>query len=159
MRNAVGLVVVGAAVWLLAATQAWGGKVNGSSGICPFGYDSTFNANGVGCTFCFNPDQNECNVDCRSSTCMCPPETLDECCAETPCCSNCPNGGSLECNVITCECTPESCCQTICPVAPSPVLGSPLSPMFGLVAAALASAGAFLLVQQRRRRQLRQIQV
>jgi hypothetical protein len=115
-----------------------------------------FNVNGVGCTFCNNPDPNECPNDpeCLAApTCDCTTDPNQaECCANTPCCFGCSGFGSLECNVSSCICEPEECCQTICPTAPAPVLG-PVSPAFGAVAAALVAAGSFVLVRQRARRQ------
>jgi hypothetical protein len=142
--------------WLLTAPSVSAGQPNGveDSGICPSGFVSTFNANGVGCTFCANPDPNECQFQCViMPPCICPPESLDTCCAETPCCTNCPDNVSLECSVATCECTPdtEECCKTICPVAGAPALGSPLSPVFALVATVLAMGGALLVTRKRRR--------
>src|SRR5262249_45285696 len=145
--------VVAAGLALMAALPAWAGKAPGGN-ICPSGWGSAFNGNGVGCTFCNNPDTIVgpdqpplCFAAPRADPCE--GADVSECCELTPCASGCPDFDSLACNVSTCECDPEECCQTICPEAVAPVLGSPISPAFSLVAVALACAGAFVLVRQR----------
>jgi len=125
-------------------------------GICPPGYLSTFNANGVRCTFCA-VDSSDCHPSCLGSpTCDCSTAPdVAACCAATPCCYPCPGESSLQCNVSSCSCDPTDCCFTVCPEiapAPAPALGAPNSTLFGVVAAALAIAGV-LLVRRRRRLQ------
>jgi len=134
-------------LWRSAAFAAGGG-------ICPAGDFSLFNTNSVGCTFCAvsSPD---CHVACLGSpACFCPGTGADlaACCATTPCCSPCPESTSLACNLNTCTCDPTDCCFTECPSTTAPALGAPNSPLFGVVAAALAIAGV-LLIRRRRRPQ------
>jgi hypothetical protein len=116
--------------------------------ICPAGYLSTFNANQVGCTFCA-ADSAGCEVSCIGSpTCYCEPGDA-ACCAATPCCTNCPKEGSLECNVSSCGCEPSDCCFTRCPEV-APALGAPKSTPFAVAAGALAIAGVVLIRRRRR---------
>jgi len=161
MGRRCGLLVVAIVVFMFGANLAWaGGPID--NGICPFGFVPTFNANGVGCTFCSRANSTECESNCIGSpACFCGGPDEAECCEATPCCFPCAKFDSLECNVSSCGCRPdtEECCTTICPTAPSPALGSPVSPAFVIVAAALASAGAFVLMRQRKRRQRLQIPV
>ena len=124
---------------------------------CPAGWTQTFNVNGPGCTFCFDPNENECQVACLGPpACLCPdtePGELEECCANSPCCENCPNSDALECNVYTCGCEPDtdSCCTTICPPPhAAPALGAPTSFPFVGAAALLALAGLWQIARRRR---------
>src|SRR5262245_7031448 len=91
----------------------------GGSPLCPAGYNSMFNTNGVACTFCSAP--TDCHVECLGPpVSFCPPND-PTCCAATPCAFNCPLFDTLQCNVSSCICEPGSCCSTVCPdPAPAP---------------------------------------
>jgi MYXO-CTERM domain-containing protein len=119
---------------------------------CPAGWTRMFNTNGPGCTFCYNPDDSVCQVSCLGPpACKCPEGELEACCAETPCCENCPNSDALECNVFSCQCEPGSCCRTICPARQAaPAIGTPTSLPFVGAAALLALAGLWHIARRRR---------
>ena len=119
---------------------------------CPAGWTKTYNVNGPGCTFCFDPGDG-CEVTCLGPpACICPPGPgLEQCCATSPCCENCPNSGALECNVSTCGCAPDSCCKTICPgQLPAPAIGTPTSLPFAGAAILLGLAGVWHIARRRR---------
>lgn len=83
---------------------------------CPAGFNSSFNTNKVGCTFCSEATP-DCHVECLGPpACFCPPNQLDTCCAANPCCDNCPVPKPLQCSLSQCTCEPGSCCSTLCPV-------------------------------------------
>ena len=119
---------------------------------CPAGWTQTFNVNSPGCTFCADPNQNECQVSCLGPpACLCPEGELEECCANSPCCENCPNSDALECNVSSCQCEPDTCCRTVCPVPfAAPAIGTPTSLPFAGAAVLLALGGLWQIARRRR---------
>jgi hypothetical protein len=118
------------------------------SRLCPPGWNSEFNVNEVGCTFCFAP--TDCAPACIGPPqSFCPPDD-SACCAGTPCAVNCPLHDSLQCNVSQCTCSPDTCCSTVCPpVTPAP----PVSGLGFVVLAAVLVALGTATVYARSRRQ------
>ena len=117
------------------------------SGICPPGFNETFNVNTPGCTFCAAPV--DCAVGCVGPPgCFCAPGDL-ECCANvSPCCQNCPDPKPLHCSTIGCQCTPSTCCSTICPASAPTSSGAGL----GMLAAVLGALGYGVVQGKLRRR-------
>ncbi len=76
--------------------------------------------NGVGCSFCFDSQDEACQVFCIGPpVCLCPPDDLEACCEANPCCDPCPEPKPAECSVITCGSEPPDCSVTVCS-APKP---------------------------------------
>src|SRR5579862_8289530 len=101
---------------------------------CPPGFNGTFNANKVGCTFCAEAT-SDCHFECVDTPpCVCPGGD-PACCANNPCCNGCPDPKPLECELKHCDCSPSDCCSTICP-AGAPAVGSHASLLLvGMLAA------------------------
>ena len=110
-------IVAVAALLLALAPPAGAGDAR--SGLCPEGFNESFNANGVGCTLC--SAQTDCEVGCLvPPPCVCTPGDT-ACCASNPCCDNCLGAKPLRCTTASCECSPESCCFVVCPATvPTP---------------------------------------
>jgi hypothetical protein len=148
MRNAVTVLKLAVETVLLFVLVATAYAQPEPSGLCPPGDSEMFNVNGPGCTFCFAP--TDCTPLCLGPpSCFCEPGD-SRCCADNPCCFNCPEPMPLRCETSTCECEPGSCCSTVCP-APAP---APASSAGGLVAlaAVLAAVGVGAVRVATRRR-------
>ena len=146
--RALTIAVVSGVLLALIAPLAVAQDGAGGSPLCPPGDHSMFNVNGVGCTFCFAP--SDCQPECLGPpVCFCPPGDT-ACCDANPCCVNCPEQGSLRCNVSTCSCSPETCCSTVCPPErPAPTV-SPLGLV--ILTAVLVALGTATVYARSRRR-------
>ncbi|MDX2169437.1 MAG: hypothetical protein SF182_20375 [Deltaproteobacteria bacterium] len=144
MRGLASAVVAGVLLVLTAPLA----RAQGGSPLCPPGYNSAYNVNQPGCTFCFAP--SDCTPQCLGPPqSFCPPGD-SACCAGTPCAVNCPQHDTRDCNVSTCTCAPDTCCSTVCP-AETP---APAASAFGVVvlAAVLVALGTTTVYARARRR-------